>query len=282
MQYGKHAEETAAAILARFQEPETLPAALARIWIEPRPDHAPSAEWSLRNQAIMYMIGGTADARGFQQWKAVNRSVKKGAKAFYILAPLAKKMEDKATGETVTRIYGFRDVPVFRVEDTEGAPLAAPAPPAFLEALPFVEVARAWGIDIKAPGKSSTTGAQAFWSKGAAGQKIVMYVENAQVFCHELMHAADHKLGNLKETGQHWRSETVAEFGAAVLMIAMGQEQAADLGGAYRYIHLYAKDTGKTAPLAALECLDRICKAAQLIMDTAAALAAAPADAMAS
>jgi len=33
----------------------------------------------------------TEDARGFRQWQKVGRRVKKGAKAFYILAPIRKK-----------------------------------------------------------------------------------------------------------------------------------------------------------------------------------------------
>ena len=47
----------------------------------------PSSNWSLGNQLLM-LFHGTQDARGFQQWKEVNRFVKKGAEAFYILGPI--------------------------------------------------------------------------------------------------------------------------------------------------------------------------------------------------
>ena len=36
----------------------------------------PSFKWSLLNRALM-IAGGTLDARGYNQWKAVNRFVKK-------------------------------------------------------------------------------------------------------------------------------------------------------------------------------------------------------------
>jgi len=43
----------------------------------------PSGKWSFMNRIIM-LLSGTADARGWRQWKGVNRCVKKGGKAIYI------------------------------------------------------------------------------------------------------------------------------------------------------------------------------------------------------
>jgi len=51
----------------------------------------PSDAWSFFNRLIMLM-NNTEDARGFRQWQKVGRRVKKGAKAFYILAPIRKKV----------------------------------------------------------------------------------------------------------------------------------------------------------------------------------------------
>ncbi len=58
----------------------------------------PSDAWSFFNRLIMLM-NNTADARGFQQWRKVGRRVKKGAKAFYILAPIRKKVPVKIRRE---------------------------------------------------------------------------------------------------------------------------------------------------------------------------------------
>ena len=52
----------------------------------------PSANWSFTNRTIQF-LSGTADSRGFNQWKAVNRCVKKGSKAIYILVPLFSEAE---------------------------------------------------------------------------------------------------------------------------------------------------------------------------------------------
>ena len=88
------------------------------------------------------LMNNTADARGFQQWKKVGRRVKKGAKAFYILAPIRKKVpvkirrEEEIVNENgevevieieetiyVDKLVSFKPIPVFRYEDTEGKPL---------------------------------------------------------------------------------------------------------------------------------------------------------------
>ena len=52
--------------------------------------------------------------------------------------------------------------------------------------------------------------------------------------------AADDRLGSLKEWGQHWRSETVAELGGAVLLRLLGFDHEADLGGSWCYVQRYA------------------------------------------
>ena len=89
-------------------------------------DNIPSDNWTLGNRLLMKMQG-TEDARGFKQWKQVNRQVKKGSKAIHILSPVMKKITetDDKTGEEVqkTIIIGFSPLPVFRYEDTEGVGL---------------------------------------------------------------------------------------------------------------------------------------------------------------
>ena len=59
----------------------------------PIPD-IPSSKWSLLNQLIM-RLSSTHDARGLKQWNAVNRYVKKGSSAIYILVPYIKKTKDE-------------------------------------------------------------------------------------------------------------------------------------------------------------------------------------------
>ena len=89
------------------------------------------------------------------------------------------------------------------------------------------------------------------------------------------MHAADYRLGTAVEKGQHWRKETVAEFGSAVLAKCLGLDAEAELGGACSYIQKYAKSAEKSTQAACLECLDRICRTVALVLESAESLRAA-------
>ena len=102
-------------------------------------DVIPSDKWSIGNR-ILQMLQGTADARGYKQWQEVGRQVRKGAHAIHILAPLTYKIKDKdeLTGEDVEKIIvkGYRPIPVFRYEDTDGKALPYDHE-CFLQILPF-------------------------------------------------------------------------------------------------------------------------------------------------
>jgi hypothetical protein len=67
------------AVVKRF-ETGAIPEAIA-LSLFPLPN-IPAEKWSLLNRTLMFLVG-TADARGYQQWKKVGRQVKKGAKAFW-------------------------------------------------------------------------------------------------------------------------------------------------------------------------------------------------------
>lgn len=67
-------------------------------------------------------------ARGFRQWEnEFNRTVKKGEKAMYILAPqkrIIEKYVDEETGEEIKKYqHYFKAVPVFELSQTEGEPI---------------------------------------------------------------------------------------------------------------------------------------------------------------
>jgi hypothetical protein len=269
MQYYGKARETAGEILRAFQTPETLPKALAPIFIHRR-DDSPCRKWSWRNQ-LLTALAGTSDARGYRQWQAVDRHVKKGAKAFHILSPCVKKTgQTDEKGDPIVRCFGFRATAVFRVEDTDGEPLDTGNPELdkWIADLPLRDVAEHWGLAVHTyngePGR-----AHGYYRHA---ESIALGVQNVEVFLHELVHAAEYRLGNAVERGQHWRKETVAEFGAAVLAECLGIDHAKDFGGAYRYIEAYAKAAEKTPESACMDALDRICQAVALILDTAETL----------
>ncbi len=101
------------------------------------------------------------------------------------------------------------------------------------------------------------------------GKRIDVAVKNLSTWCHELVHTADDRNGNLKEMGQHWRSETVAELGGTVLLEVLGLGHDADLGGCFGYVQTYAQKEEIGVTEACMQVLERTCAAVGLILDAA-------------
>jgi N-terminal domain of anti-restriction factor ArdC len=232
-------------IIALFESGE-LPVAVARTTILRLETDAPAAAWSLGNRLLM-LLAGTDDARGYKQWQGAGRRVRKGAKAFYILAPSTRKITetDDDTGEEVSRTVtvGFLGVPVFRYEDTEGAELERPdyRP---TELPPLFEVAQQLGVEVR-----WLPFADRFYGWYAPNEeRIVLCSHDAVVWFHELAHAAHERV--LARSGRSLRGssdphayasqEVVAETCAAVIARLWGF----DLGNvatAREYVEHYAK-----------------------------------------
>jgi hypothetical protein len=265
--YGQ-AEGVAQAILRAFEDANNLPKPLAQIFIHRR-DASHFSKWSWGNQLLVILRGFT-DARGFQQWHDVGRWVKKGEKAFYILGPVKKTITDKETGEEKSIVVGFKGIPVFGYEQTDGEPLPIGDPEieTWLDSLPLVDVAKKWGLSVDVF-NGETAGFLGVYRRRCG---IALGVKNLSTWMHELVHAADDRNGSFKELGQHWRSETVAELGGAVLLELLGFSHDADLGGCWAYVKGYAEKEKISVVDACMKMLDRTCKAVALILDTAEAI----------
>lgn len=179
----------------------------------------PSDKWSLGNQVLMYAYG-TTDARGYKQWQSIGRFVKKGSQAIHILAPctIKIKIENPDTGleEEKIIITGFRPIPVFKVEDTEGEPLpiidhVTDYTPEELP--PLWDAAKNLGIPVNyVPICKDALG-----TYHITQDKISLYADNAGVYFHELAHAVEHHyVHNLMMLDRNI-AETTAEFAAMVL-----------------------------------------------------------------
>ena len=267
--YGKHTSEVADRIVNAFRNPEILPKALAPIFIHRGDESVPCRKWSISNQ-MLCAFAGTADARGIQQWNDAGRKVKTGTKAFWILAPIAKKIEDKETGEDRVAIFGFKSVPVFRAEDTEGESLPYTEETEelrqWLRELPLSEVAETWGLSLGTYG-GNPNGALGFYQHGF---RIMLGVKNLSTWAHELVHAADDRLGLLQGSSKIQR-EIVAELGGAVLLETLGLSEDADLGGAFQYISHWADNPENTVHQCC-KVLDRVAKCVNLILESAQAI----------
>ncbi len=271
--YGK--AETAANRIVSLFKSGSVPEALAPVFIHRR-DHVPCRAWSWSNQ-LLTALAGYSDARGFRQWEQVGRRVRKGEHAFHILGPCSRKVKvrDDETGEERERlaVYGFKSIAVFGLSQTDVSDADKWASAShedreaqhFIDALPLVSVARAWGLTVET--YNGRDGGALGRYRGGSG--IALGVENLATWAHELVHAADDRLGHLTERGQHLDSETVAELGGATLLQCLGRGHDADVGGCWQYVQAYATRAKKPTIAVCERLLRRTCEAVALILDTA-------------
>jgi antirestriction protein ArdC len=106
---------------------------------------------------IMAQRPDATQVAGFKTWLTLDRHVRKGEKALWVLAPIAYKRTetDPETGQESERrgVRGFRAVPVFDVAQTDGADL--PSPVTLLEGEDaggafeaLAHVAKGWGWTV--------------------------------------------------------------------------------------------------------------------------------------
>jgi hypothetical protein len=262
-------EEKVAAIarsLLHAFETGALPAALAKILIK-RNVEAPSKRWTWTNRTIG-ILRGHVYAAGFRQWEALGRRVKRGERAFYILAPRTKRVErdDPETGEAVEHalVVGYQPIAVFGYLQTEGEVLPGAEEQGFIEALPLLSVARSWGLTVGTYSITDNPKALGYFMPGLG---IGLGSENLSTWTHELVHAADHRLGT--HTGKGLASEVVAELGGAILLECLGHHAESDPGGAYTYIEAYCKRYKERALTVCTRLLDRTCRCVAFLLDEA-------------
>ena len=230
-------------------------------------DIIPSDAWSLANRALM-ISQHTADARGYKQWGEVGRNVIKGGTAIYIFAPMTKKIKDKdkETGDETDKVilYGFRPIPVFRYEDTEGEPL-----PEFdyrPKTYPnFFDVAEKLNIKVEyRPMQGNFLGR--YMSKTKM-KKIELCSQDASIYFHELAHAVHNTFVDLA-TYDKDKAEIVAEFSACVLSELSGVSDYQFQG--YEYIKRYCggEDKPEVVLKKIMGVLNDVEKIVGIILDT--------------
>lgn len=268
--YGR-SQEVANSIIAQFKKGD-LPEVLKDVFINTSYD-VPCNKWSYQNRFIA-AVNNSTDARGFKQWIQAGRKVSKGAKAFYILAPCLKKIQNDE-GELEHRLYGFKSIAVFSKESTEvfnetkwqkddGSNIQKENER--LTSLPFYNLAKKWNLNVV-----SYTGAKNK-AKGfyTSATTIGIGVENLATWTHELIHAADDRLNTLtKGKRQDPDNEIVAELGGATLLKLMGYDVDADIGGAWKYIKSYSANDSSKAISNCFSLINRVCKCIDYILKEA-------------
>lgn len=229
--------------------------------------YKPSDCWSLGNQ-ILQMLQHTDDARGYKQWKEVGRTVIKGRKAIHILAPMTHKVKktNPNTGLEEERVVitGFKPIPVFRYEDTEGKDLdfipdfVPPIPP------PFWDVAAKMGIKVSyMPMLGNYLG-----RFNMRDNTIKLCSEDAVVYFHELAHAVHHSFVDLRKC-DHDVAETVAEFSAVVLAHIQGIKGYERQGWDYIKSATKSKDAPEVALKFIMQCLSDVERVVSIILEAA-------------
>lgn len=242
---------------------EDFPAQLALTIIK-RENAIPSDSWSITNRLIMHVIGETNDARTYKQWQSAGRQVKKGQKAFFVIAPVTKKFRNDEKDEDEIRIIGFRALPVFAIEATEGEPLPeSDCTPAKLP--PFFDAAEALGVKVS--WKPISRNAYGYYR--LSDRSITLHSQDYAVFYHELGHAVHDTIEPLADVPDD-KAEVVAELTAAVLC------EMAEVSGyqqqSYEYIKQYVSGKDNKAVLKAIA--DVLALVEQIVGKVVAAAAA--------
>ena len=209
------------------------------------------------------LLTGTEDARGYRQWQDVGRHVRKGSKAFYILGPVFVKKHLESTDPTepeeVEVLVGFRAIPVFRVEETEGAELPSYKP---RDPPPLIEVAERFGMRVNYLRLSAGIYGLTDYER----QIIALATEDWTVFWHELAHAIHRSYEPKTGHGQEPEAETIAQLVAATLARLYGRP---DDSFSWSYIASQAQSTSpQQVGRLCMRVLDRTRKVLDLIYPT--------------
>jgi len=220
----------------------------------------PSGKWSFTNRTLMF-LAGTADARGLRQWNEVNRWVKKGTRAIYILVPCFRRERDDETGEEKEVLRYFKSTSVFKYEDTEGKEMDYKI--IELPNLPLLDRAKEWAISVKAiPGNYRFSG---YYSPER--REIALATPEEKTFFHELAHAGHGRIKGGLRNGQDPLQEIVAELSAQALCRLVGKQTNDTTGNSFRYIERYAEKLKMAPHTACLKVLGETEKVLNLILN---------------
>lgn len=177
---------------------------------------------------IVFQRPDATRVAGFHTWRKLNRTVRRGEKALWIMAPMASKVassiegggDDEIDGRAV---WGFRPVPVFDISQTDGQELPTVCrrlhgddPDGCYARL--ADVARSCGFTVKDHQFASGTNGDCnhrtrcirVESRNALAQRV-------KTLAHELAHAVLHE-----QAGERAVAELEAESTAYVVCQSLG------------------------------------------------------------
>ena len=190
-------------------------------------------QYSFYNQMIL-MFHNCSQVAGYKRWQELERSVKKGSKAVWILAPayykkkVTVKNEEGEEEEKEERKLYFRSVPVFDISDTEGKEiergLTTRSKVNFSEAK---EAAEKLGFSVKLKPLEITTGGY-IKERAITLNSNLSDTEHVGTLIHELSHGLlEHINGNngeLPEKLKEQQAETATYLTCQILGVERKSE----------------------------------------------------------
>jgi hypothetical protein len=192
-------------------------------------------QWLISSECAKREIAPTHVA-GFRAWLALDRVVRKGERAIYILAPVSVKDRDAEGEETGEKRTFFRAVPVFDAAMTEAlpgmvpVPLSPPCEPIAGEShahllAPLERLAGELGYHVEYQPIDGATGG---WCDSKAMQIVVDAGQPANARVRVLVHEIAHALGvGYEQYGRH-QAEVLVD---TVTYIVLAGQAGLDVGG---------------------------------------------------
>ena len=220
---------------------------------------------------ILLQCPAATHVASYKKWLEMGRQVRKGEKSLGIFAPMTRKREDKASGETRTYVSGFRLVPVFDISQTDGDPIPEDVTrPTLLEGEAPEGMYAALALLVAEKGYTLEVGPSVHGENGycSPGRKMVHVTEGlsdaqaAKTLCHEVAHMLLHcEEDSLTVDAMQHRgvAEVEAESIAHIVLGALGMDT-----DAYTLPYISGWSDGKPEVIAATA--DRVLKCTKQIL----------------
>ena len=210
---------------------------------------------------------------GFGAWRKLHRSVRRGERAIWVVAPMVARRPGTGPDEDRSVISGFKLVPVFDIGQTDGAPLPAVChrlegdPPAALYSR-LVEVAGNLGFAVVDHSfAAGTNGDCSHALRRIRVESAVSQAQRVKTLAHELAHAVLHE-----EVDDLARAELEAESAAYVVCRALGIDS-----GCYSFGYVASWAGGGAPAVAGIKASgDRIHAAARAVLGPLDSMAGPP------
>ncbi len=159
-------------------------------------------------------------AAGFHTWRSLGRSVRRGERAIWILAPMTRRRaDDDDSGEDTKpkpAVVSFRAVPVFDISQTDGEPLPQIAnrltgngPQGAVDQLRDVAATLGYSVSIE-PLPGERNGDCTFAEHRIRVRAGLSPAQSAKTLCHEIGHALMHDGSSVTRELAECEAESVA------------------------------------------------------------------------